>query len=77
MKELTPTEKAMNALESAYRELADAKVCRVRTADAMDRAKADYDKATDKEYAAQSSVDAAREKLRALLVPALASEAKP
>lgn len=76
MKELTETERAIDALESAHRELAQAKVWRARASDAMDRAKADYDRATDKEHACQSSVDAAREELRELLVPAIAEVPK-
>lgn len=76
MTEQTPGEKAMTALESAHHELTLAKIWRARAADAMDRAKADYDKATDKEHACQSNVDAAREKMRKILVPALEAEIK-
>lgn len=77
MREPTPTEKAVNDLEGAYWETAQAKVWREMAADALDRAKADYDKATDKEYACESKLDAAREKLRELLKPAIEEVVKP
>jgi len=68
MRKLTPIEQALNTIEEEWREFANAKVVRARASDALDRHKLDYDKATDNEFACQSRLDSAREKLRVLIV---------
>lgn len=72
MRELTPIEKALNALEAAHVDLRQCAVARARASDALNLAKERYDETTDEEYAGQSRLDDSREELRKLLVPAVA-----
>lgn len=71
------TKQAVDALESAYRELAQAKVWRARAADTLDRSKADLEQASNKEYVCQSNVDTAREKLLECIESSLAEVTAP
>lgn len=69
MKELTPTQKALNKYRSAVADMVVAKQRQTAASIALDRAKDDFSLALDKATDAQDAADLARGELEALIAP--------